>query len=116
LVNDLDLSFLRERSGKPASPVLRDWPVSRESALHTDESNLYIRTGKEYARHDTVIHTGHGYVRREGDRLIHTNTIERVFSVFKRGMKGVYQHCGEAHLHRYLAGFDLPTTAVRLLA
>ena len=28
-------------------------------------------------------------------------------SVFKRGMIGVYQHCGEAHLHRYLAEFDL---------
>jgi hypothetical protein len=26
--------------------------------------------------------------------------------VFKRGMVGVYQHCGEAHLHRYLADFD----------
>jgi hypothetical protein len=37
---------------------------------------------------------------------IHTNTIENTFSVFKRGMKGIYQHCGEAHLHRYLAEFD----------
>jgi hypothetical protein len=26
--------------------------------------------------------------------------------VFKRGMKGVYQHCSERHLHRYLAEFD----------
>ena len=26
--------------------------------------------------------------------------------VFKRGMKGVYQHCQEKHLHRYLAEFD----------
>lgn len=38
--------------------------------------------------------------------VIHSNTIEGVFSVFKRGMIGVYQHCGEAHLHRYLAEFD----------
>jgi hypothetical protein len=29
-----------------------------------------------------------------------------VFSIFKRGMKGVYQHCSEKHLHRYLAEFD----------
>ena len=36
----------------------------------------------------------------------HTNTLEGYFSVFKRGMKGVYQHCREAHLHRYLAEFD----------
>ena len=26
--------------------------------------------------------------------------------IFKRGMKGVYQHCGEQHLHRYLAEFE----------
>ena len=37
---------------------------------------------------------------------VHTNTIENVFSVFKRGMKGIYQHCAEKHLHRYLAEFD----------
>ena len=42
------------------------------------------------------------YVR--GD--VHTNTVEGYFSIFKRGMKGVYQHCSEKHLHRYLAEFD----------
>ena len=40
------------------------------------------------------------------DPTIHTNTIEGFFSVFKRGMKGIYQHCRERHLHRYLAEFD----------
>ena len=38
--------------------------------------------------------------------MSHTNTIEGFFSIFKRGMKGIYQHCGEKHLHRYLAKFD----------
>jgi hypothetical protein len=37
---------------------------------------------------------------------VHTNTIEGYFSIFKRGMTGVYQHCAEKHLHRYLAEFD----------
>jgi hypothetical protein len=37
---------------------------------------------------------------------ITTNTVECYFSIFKRGMKGVYQHCSEKHLHRYLAEFD----------
>ena len=37
---------------------------------------------------------------------VHTNTVEGYFSIFKRGMKGVYQHCSEKHLHRYLAEFD----------
>jgi ISXO2-like transposase domain len=36
----------------------------------------------------------------------HTNTVEGFYSVFKRGMKGDYQHCSERHLHRYLSEFD----------
>ena len=46
------------------------------------------------------------YVRYDEGFSIHTNTVEGVFSVFKRGMKGIYQHCDEKHLHRYLAEFD----------
>jgi transposase-like protein len=80
--------------------------VSRKSTLHTDESNLYPETGKEFTAHRTVKHTAGEYVRYEDGFAIHTNTVENVFSVFKRGMKGIYQHCGEAHLHRYLAEFD----------
>ncbi len=76
--------------------------TDRKSTLYTDESNLYPITGQEFAKHDTVKHSAKEYVR--GD--VHSNTIENVFSVFKRGMVGVYQHCGEAHLHRYLAEFD----------
>jgi hypothetical protein len=76
--------------------------VSRKSQLHTDESKLYVEVGKEFAAHETVKHSAKEYVRG----VVHTNTVENVFSVFKRGMKGVYQHCGEAHLHRYIAEFD----------
>jgi transposase-like protein len=76
--------------------------VSRKSKLHTDESRLYTETGKEFAGHDTVRHSASEYVRG----VVHTNTVENVFSVFKRGMRGIYQHCGESHLHRYLAEFD----------
>lgn len=80
--------------------------VRRESTLHTDESKLYTETGREFADHHTVKHSAGEYVRYEPGRVIHTNTIENVFSVFKRGMTGVYQHCGEAHLHRYLSEFE----------
>ncbi|MCB1443107.1 MAG: IS1595 family transposase [Methyloceanibacter sp.] len=76
--------------------------VSRDSVLNTDESRLYTEVGKEFAGHETVKHSANEYVR--GDT--HTNTVEGYFSIFKRGMKGVYQHCGEAHLHRYVAEFD----------
>ncbi|MBO9424394.1 IS1595 family transposase [Labrenzia sp. R4_1] len=80
--------------------------VSRDTTLYTDESRLYKDVGAEYAEHKSVKHSAKEYARREGDKVIHTNTIEGVFSIFKRGMVGVYQHCGEAHLHRYLAEFD----------
>jgi transposase-like protein len=80
--------------------------VKRDSALHTDESRLYTETGKEFADHRTVRHSAKEYVRYEADATVHSNTVENVFSVFKRGMEGVYQHCGEAHLHRYLSEFE----------
>jgi hypothetical protein len=76
--------------------------VHRESRLHTDESRLYPVVGGEFAAHETVRHTANEYAR--GD--VTTNTVETYFSVFKRGMRGTYQHCKEKHLHRYLAEFD----------
>jgi transposase-like protein len=76
--------------------------VARESHVHTDESKLYSRGMMGVRRHETVKHTANEYVR--GD--VTTNTVENYFSVFKRGMRGVYQHCAEKHLHRYLAEFD----------
>jgi transposase-like protein len=80
--------------------------VDRASVLHTDESRLYTETGKEFAGHRTVAHSGGEYVRWENGEAVHSNTVENVFSVFKRGMTGVYQHCGEAHLPRYLTEFE----------
>jgi len=76
--------------------------LHRESVLHTDESRLYLNIGSEVAGHETVKHSAGEYVRGQ----VHTNTVENVFSVFKRGMRGIYQHCAEKHLHRYLAEFD----------
>jgi transposase-like protein len=83
------------------SKIVRE-NISRESRLHTDESKLYFNEANHFAQHETVRHTAKEYVR--GD--VHTNTAEGYFSIFKRGMKGVYQHCREKHLHRYLAEFD----------
>lgn len=79
--------------------------LSHEARLMTDEAKVYKRLGKEYASHSTVNHIGGEYVDPWKPEN-HTNTVEGYFSVFKRGMKGVYQHCAEKHLHRYLAEFD----------
>jgi transposase-like protein len=85
--------------------IVRD-NIARESRLHTDESNLYPAVGREFDAHKTVKHSIEEYVRYEDGEKIHTNSAEGYFGVFKRGMKGVYQHCKEKHLHRYLAEFD----------
>ena len=76
--------------------------IAKESRLHTDESSLYKKVGTEFAAHERVNHGQKEYAR--GD--VTTNTIEGYFSIFKRGMKGIYQHCSEKHLHRYVAEFD----------
>lgn len=82
-------------------PIVRK-NIARESNLMTDEARHYVVVGKEFNSHGAVEHSADEYVR--GD--IHTNTVEGYYSIFKRGMKGVYQHCSEKHLHRYLAEFD----------
>ena len=81
--------------------IVRD-NIDKETRLHTDESKLYVGIGKEFAAHETVNHSKKEYAR--GD--VTTNTVDSYFSVFKRGMRGTYQHCAEKNLHRYLAEFD----------
>ena len=79
--------------------------VSPNAYLLTDEAPAYRTVGRELKFHGAVNHSKGEYVRREAP-WVHTNTIEGFFSVFKRGMKGTYQHCGSNHLHRYTTEFD----------
>ncbi|MCO5146022.1 MAG: IS1595 family transposase [Aquamicrobium sp.] len=83
------------------APILRE-NIAKEARLMTDEASYYTKVGREFASHDIVRHGQGEYGRGE----IGTNTIEGFFSIFKRGMKGVYQHCGKKHLHRYAAEFE----------
>ncbi|MFZ0494398.1 MAG: IS1595 family transposase [Methylocella sp.] len=76
--------------------------VAKETAMMTDEGGHYSKLGDHFASHESVSHKADEYVRGS----VHTNTVEGYYSVFKRGMKGIYQHCSERHLHRYLAEFD----------
>jgi transposase-like protein len=78
--------------------------IDHESTLHTDGAQVYKFTGVT-AEHESVDHNK-TYVRDGKSGKVHTNTLEGFFSVFKRGMVGTYQHCGEQHLDRYLAEFD----------
>jgi transposase-like protein len=92
-VNDVNAATLR--------PILKA-QIDPASWLMTDESSVYRSIGKEFKYHFTVEHGAGEYVRGSA----HTNTLEGFFSIFKRGMTGVYQHCSSVHLKRYLAEFD----------
>ena len=72
-----------------------------KSALMTDEWSAYMRPGREFASHESVNHSEEEWPRGEAG----TQAVENFFSVFKRGMKGIYQHCSDQHLARYLHEF-----------
>jgi transposase-like protein len=72
------------------------------SDLRTDQARAYRGIGRQFASHESVDHGREEWARGKA----HTNTVEGFFSIFKRGMRGIYQHCGEQHLQRYLAEFD----------
>ncbi len=89
-------------TGKSLRPVLLKH-INAKSRLVTDESGVYLHTGKEFASHGTVNHTADEYVKADGT---HTNTVESSFALLKRGIFGSFHSISEAHLHRYLAEFD----------
>jgi transposase-like protein len=94
-------SFHIERTdARSVLPIIED-NIAKEATVNTDEGRHYLRL-KKMRKHETVNHKRGEYVRGE----VHTNTVEGYFSIFKRGMRGTYQHCKEKHLHRYLAEFD----------
>ena len=86
------------------TPILKA-NIAAEADLLTDEASVYRHMHLHFASHNITVHSKGNYVSYENP-VVHTNTIEGSFSIFKRGMKGIYQHCGEAHLHRYLAEFE----------
>ena len=107
------LSLVHRESGQARSFVVDDASratlipivmanVQRETYIMTDENAVYMRQFKDYLGHGTVCHSAGEY----GRGRVHNNTVEGYYSIFKRGMRGVYQFCSEKHLHRYLAEFD----------
>lgn len=87
-------------NSKTLIPIINN-NVAKEAVIYTDEAAAY-KSMYKFHKHDFVSHGKGEYGRGK----VHTNTIEGFFSIFKRGMKGVYQHCGKKHLHRYLAEYD----------
>lgn len=75
----------------------------RSSDLRTDDARFYNTIGKEFASHETTLHSNREFSRGDGN---HSNTVENFFSILKRGVIGTYHHWSETHIHRYLAEFD----------
>ena len=91
-------------SAEDVRPIIRK-NISKEARLMTDEAKRYVKIGREFAAHGAVDHSKDEYVSSD-DPSIHVNNLEGFFSIFKRGMRGVYQHASKHHLHRYPAEFD----------
>ncbi len=108
---------LVERGGNIRSVTLDHHGVGRHlRALANKDSRLVTDMGQAFkfrgfAAHEAVDHSKYEWAR--GD--VHVNTLEGFFSIFKRGLIGVYQHVGSQHFDRYLAEFDFrQNTRVRL--
>jgi ISXO2-like transposase domain len=101
---------LVERGGNIRSKYLDDRNIraALDEHLHmgshlvTDGSTTYKTVMPNADQHESVDHSKFEWTR--GD--VHTNTLEGFFSIFKRGLVGVYQHMDKKHLDRYLAEFD----------
>jgi transposase-like protein len=111
------VSLVERNTGRARSVVVTDLSLatigpimeanmSRQAHLMTDEAARYSSIGWNFSAHGVVNHGRDEYVRYETKITVHTNLIEGFFSIFKRGMRGIYQHCGEQHLHRYMNEFD----------
>jgi transposase-like protein len=98
-------SIVTEFGNQSEVAAILEAHLSTSGHLMTDEYKTYKNLGWNFAAHSTVNHGEDEYVSR-ANPAIHTNTIEGFFSIFKRGMRGVYQFCKEQHLHRYVAEFD----------
>ncbi len=92
---------VRMVTGETLKRVL-DEHLDPSAHLMTDELAIYRKPSKRFASHRTVNHSAGEYVR--GD--VHTNTVEGYFSLFKRGVHGVFHHIGHHYIDQYLAEFD----------
>ena len=93
-------------NAKTLHPIIKE-QISKDTDLMTDTAPWYSpfrgqNLSNDFNTHQTVNHDIREYVR--GD--VHSNTVENYFSIFKRGLNGIYQHCSKQHLKRYLCEYD----------
>jgi transposase-like protein len=79
--------------------------ADKTCSVRTDEFNMYHPLGMIFrGGHETVKHSAREYKRPGTD--IHTNTIEGVFSLIKRGVMGTFHSVSRKHLPNYLNEFE----------
>ena len=79
--------------------------VEEQSILVTDAYRSYNGLSDRYT-HVTVKHAeGGGYVVKIGNEKFHTNNIENFWSIFKRGIIGIYHFVSVKHLEKYCTEF-----------
>jgi hypothetical protein len=99
---------LIERGGPIRSVVLDHRGIGPRLYKHLDRNSRLVSDSapvfkhQVWGFHEAVDHSKFEWAR--GD--VHTNTLEGFFSVFKRGIIGVYQHIDAKHFERYAAEFD----------
>ena len=71
-------------------------------AIYTDELRSYLGIEDHNTRHETVNHSADEWV--VGD--VHTNSIEGVWSLFKRSIIGAFHKVSRKHLYRYLSELE----------
>ena len=75
--------------------------VESGATVYTDDHRGYARLHKNY-NHKSVNHSAREYV----NGMAHTNGIESVWAVLKRGYNGTFHNISIKHLHRYLDEFS----------
>lgn len=104
---------IRERGGRTFAKVIRNRTIQEiqgeifqrvevGSTVFTDEHLAYSGMDGLFFRHESVNHSAKEYVRGP----VHTNGIESVWAVLKRGLHGVYHHASKKHLGRYVDEFS----------
>ncbi|PKO99331.1 MAG: IS1595 family transposase [Bacteroidetes bacterium HGW-Bacteroidetes-2] len=97
---DIIVQYVKDTKGKTIQPIIGK-NVSAGSTIMSDEWWGYNGLSENYSHY--IIKHGKGqYV----DGIVHTNTIEGFWSLFKRGVHGIYHWTSKKHLQAYLNEFE----------
>ncbi|WP_222166260.1 IS1595 family transposase [Edaphocola aurantiacus] len=98
-------TFVTSDTYKETLQRLIDRNVRMDAVMMTDKYDAYNDLDEKYRGHYSVNHTKKEYVRKEDGYLVHTQSIEGFWSIFKRGYIGIYHYMSKKHLQRYADEF-----------